>query len=229
MRLLVDTEPLLWWLAGGERMQPNATAAMAYAGQSGRDQRRHRLGDRALAGRGPGRDPGRVARPRRRARVPHADRHGGARGTGRSARPRRAATTSTACWSPRRSSRASRSSPATPSSPASRCRPSRCSIAPMERTVRDRRDPGRARRPRPRGERREGLRAARRRRRAGGGPGRAAPSASSRSTRPARWAGGIVGDGDAGVGDLGADVGELGRRSTARRSPAWSPSAASAT
>ena len=30
MRLLVDSEPLLWWLAGGEGMQPNATAAMAY-------------------------------------------------------------------------------------------------------------------------------------------------------------------------------------------------------
>ena len=30
MRLLVDSEPLLWWLAGGERMQLNATTAMAY-------------------------------------------------------------------------------------------------------------------------------------------------------------------------------------------------------
>ena len=30
MRLLVDSAPLLWWLAGGEQMQPNAMAAMEY-------------------------------------------------------------------------------------------------------------------------------------------------------------------------------------------------------
>ena len=30
MRLLVDSAPLLWWLAGGEQMQPSAMAAMEY-------------------------------------------------------------------------------------------------------------------------------------------------------------------------------------------------------
>ena len=30
MRLLVDSEPLLWWLAGGEKLAPNASVAMAY-------------------------------------------------------------------------------------------------------------------------------------------------------------------------------------------------------
>ena len=30
MRLLVDSEPLLWWLAGGEEMAANASVALAY-------------------------------------------------------------------------------------------------------------------------------------------------------------------------------------------------------
>ena len=30
MRLLVDSEPLLWWLGGGDRMLLNALEAMAY-------------------------------------------------------------------------------------------------------------------------------------------------------------------------------------------------------
>jgi PIN domain nuclease of toxin-antitoxin system len=30
VRLLVDSEPLLWWLAGGDEMAPNASAAMEY-------------------------------------------------------------------------------------------------------------------------------------------------------------------------------------------------------
>ena len=177
-------------------MRPNATSGNGVSGKSGRNQRRHDLGDRALAGRGPRRDPRRVARPRRRAGVPHAGRHGGARGTGRSPRPLRAATTSTACWSPRRSSRGSPSSPATPCSAGSRCRPSRCSSRRWS-------EPSASPRSRPRPSSSTSRRASRR-------PARSWPTPPRRgrswpclpecflSIYPtSAWAGGIVGDGDA--------------------------------